>query len=95
MQDGKLHLLGIYLLGFMMVFVQVLLFSLLLVWTMQAIAMSHGMTYDWYAIFKHVTLSLTFLVLFPGQTLWTFRITTWSGQTYTIVGDPNIEDPPA
>jgi len=76
--------------GVLQVFLHIFVVSVLTMWALQAIAMLHGESYDWNAVLQHLVLSFSFLVFFPGQTLWTYRVEDRAGQVMTIVGrDPD------
>ena len=77
-----------YVKGFAWLFAQAVTLSLLILWGLQALALVFDETYDWGAIFVHLVLSVYFLMLFPGQRIWTLQIAGADGQTYTIVGTP-------
>lgn len=78
-----------YLWGFLVVLMQVVLASLFTVWILQFTAAASEKTYPWSSILSHLILSTYFLMLFPGQKLWTVRLTGPGGVLYTIVGDEN------
>ena len=51
--------------------------------------MSFEETYAWETIATHIFLSLNLLVFFPGQKLWTYRLTDSTGRVHTIIGEEN------
>lgn len=87
MQREQAKLLGLYLRGFLQVFLYIFLTSLLAMWALQALALAFGEAFDWGAVLMHLFLSLSFLAFFPGQKLWTYRMVDDCGRTHTIVGD--------
>ena len=88
MSTSKIKLLFLYLTGFFHVFLHVLVVSMLMGWGLQLLAMLHGETYDWGAIFIQLFLSISLLVFFPGQHLWTYRLRDARGVEHTIIGRP-------
>ncbi len=60
--------------------------AVLILWGMQAAAISYGFQFDASAVLQHLILSFTFLVFFPGQTFWSYRVTTEDGHSLLIVG---------
>ena len=86
MRAGQFRLLVIYLIGFGHVFLIAMGFSVIGVWLLQAGAMAFGESFDWGAIFVHLFVTASFVLLYPGQTFLTYRITDRRGQVYVIVG---------
>jgi ABC-type uncharacterized transport system YnjBCD permease subunit len=78
--------------GFGLLFLQILFASWLLLWGLQGVALLLGAQGDWPAIFLHLIMSLTFLVLFPGQTFWTLQCEDRQGRVHTIVGSDEPAD---
>ncbi|MFK7876638.1 MAG: hypothetical protein AB8B71_12800 [Paracoccaceae bacterium] len=85
-------LLSIHLKGYALIFLKLAIFSLISLWVIQIAALSFGETYDWQNILRQIFLSLCFVAFYPGQTLWTFRVTADNGDVHTIVG---LHDPDA
>lgn len=85
-------LLLFYLWGFAIVLLHAVCASVLAVWMLQFGAAAFGETYDWSAILWHLILFTYFLMLFPGQRVWTVRIRAPDGTLHTIVGDPTISE---
>lgn len=92
MQSYQVKRLRFVLSAFGLLFIQLLLASCLALWVLQLLAMSFDVQADWAAIFWHILLSLTFLVLFPGQNFWTLEFEDEEGRLYTIVGEPSAPD---
>lgn len=88
---GKLRLVGFYLYGFLLVFGQAIIVSIMAVWVLQGGALVFGESYDWGAILEHLILSLTFLAFFPGQKVWSFYLEGPDGQIHTIIGQDLAE----
>ncbi|MEP4196637.1 MAG: hypothetical protein ABJL99_13490 [Aliishimia sp.] len=94
MEQEKAKLISFYLYGFMLVFGQAIIVSVLAVWGLQTLAFLFGETFEWGAVLRHLILSLTLLAFFPGQQIWTFRMRGPDQQMYTIVGcDPTDKAP--
>lgn len=86
MPYSRLHMLNIYLRGFVLVFLHLFLVAVLATWALQVIALVTGTFLDAPALLNHFFLSLCLMALFPGQTVWTYRIRDKSGRLHTIVG---------
>ena len=83
-----LPLLLFYIWGFTIVLMHAVCASVLTVWALQFGAAAFGETHDWGAILWHLILSSYFLMLFPGQRVWTVRLRGPDGTRHTIVGEP-------
>jgi len=86
LQASQFRLLIFYLWGFWLVFLQAIVFSVLIMWGIQAIAFAAGEVFDWGAVLHHLILSLTFIAFYPGQQFWTFRMEDPDGVIHTIIG---------
>ena len=82
----SLRLFLIYLKGFALVLAHAVTLSVMMVWVLQFAALAFGETYDWGAVLVHLILSIYFLMLFPGQQVWTVRLEDSAGRVHTIVG---------
>ena len=92
MDRDKFCLLSLYLKGFALVFLHVGVTALLLTWGLQFVALILAETYNWAAVFQHIFLSMSLLVLFPGQQLWTYRLEGRDKKVHTIVGRQSYYD---
>lgn len=88
----QFKILRLHVLGYVLIVFHVIAVSVLCLWALQFLAMAHGEMFDWGAVLRHLVLSLTFLVFFPGQTLWTYRMRDADGRIHTIVGRPPEHD---
>lgn len=86
MMPQQVRLTCLFLRGFGVVLFCVSAVSVMCMWVLQVFAMMFGESYDWGMILQSLMLYLTFLVLFPGQTVWTYRVKDRSGRWLTIVG---------
>ena len=89
MREKQARSLALFLQGVLHVFLYIFLTSLLVMWSLQALAMPFGESFDWAAVFTHLFLSFSLLAFFPGQQVWTYRMYTRDGRSCVIVGVDN------
>lgn len=92
MQVSQFAMFRFFVFAICQVFLNVVIVALVLLWTIQGLAMSYGLSFDWSAIFSHLVLSLTFLALFPNQPIWRYRMKGPDGRFHTIVGREPLPD---
>ena len=94
MTKDQWTLLKLHLAGYVQVVLHVFGLSLFVIWGLQGLGMLYGFEADWSRILVQVFLSLCFLVFYPGQRFWTYRMIDTEERTHVIVGVHSLDDVP-
>lgn len=86
---ARKHLVGLHLAGYAVLAFQALLVAFFGTTAFFVAGLASGILVPAGPVLSHLFLSFLFLALFPGQRIWTFRLTDCHGQPRTIVGCPS------
>ena len=87
-----LPVLKAYWLGVVIIFLRISSWAVITLWLLQVVALGLGETHDWGAVLWHIFLLYSFVVFYPGQRLWTFRMRDSTGREHTIIGQAEPVD---
>ena len=83
------HLLSLHVAGYALLALQAALLGFLVTTGFFVLGLMSGIILPAGPILGHLFLSTLFLMLFPGQQVWTLRLMDCHGQPRTIVGAPS------
>lgn len=86
MSPEQAKLVRLHLVGYVHVALHVIGAAVVVFWVVQGIALLIGSPLDGAPILSHLILSMMFLAVFPGQSVWTYTLEDADGREHVIIG---------